>query len=98
MSTKIFLCIGGPKAGHKVALDGQYLRVAVRPPLSVSGNVPEHDDEPVSSKTVMYVRQRWRWSSDEEDDPIEVLAPEGQTPRATMELLLETYELHGKRR
>jgi hypothetical protein len=86
-----YLCVGGPKAGQRVALkEGMaYFRVAL-PPASYS---PE-PGQPVEIRYVEY-REQTVFAPREN---FSFWAPSDQTVKQSMELLLESYEIYRTRR
>jgi hypothetical protein len=87
---KSYLCVGGPKAGQRVAVkEGcPAFRVAL-PPDSYSPT-----DQSVEVKYVEY-REQTVFAPKEN---FSFWVPSDQTVRRTMELLLETYEIYRTRR
>jgi hypothetical protein len=78
-----YLCVGGPKAGQRVAVrDG--VRVIK---VSVNLHVVEYWEQ-----TVVGDDPTGKYES------VTVWAPTTQDPRQTLELLLDTYERHQTRR
>jgi hypothetical protein len=90
--TKTVLCVGGPRAGQMVTTseDVQVLKIAMPPRLALEGT------SATTPEIFEYLPLVLSWP--DEPETITMWTPADQSPRETLKLLLETYEIHRKRR
>lgn len=82
------ICVGGPYAGKRFAVDGHRDRFRLQVPQIPSATFGEYPQEPVASEMVTYRKDTFHTA----DGNLTVWVPEGQKPIETMRLLLEAYQ------
>jgi len=89
-TTKALLCVGGPRAGQRMAiLHGTGFSVAVRP--DVPENDPAHADFKPNRQVTEFTSYREEIFHAPEGD-VSFWVPTGQSQQQTILMLLEVYE------
>lgn len=86
------LCIGGPRAGQRMAVRGETFKVVVPHRLRLH----PYDCKPPDEPSIATVEYRIQQLALDQDNHVRFWAPSTQSPMETMRLLLETYEQHHK--